>query len=305
MKKIFLGVHWFVILSLVIGYVILFFNTPEQPNTSGLEIGEQTRLILRMSILVILLLIWFFGSLAVVRSFAYAKETKNDRFKALFRSIGAGMMVLTGGSIITSFVGQIRSYNPYNAEMHRAITILLNYLYVFIPFISFWYIYCAVSHKYHARLLRNKNIIVGATITAVIGIFWMALIFTNPERQSSELNSPSFYINDTLIIFTIVIPTILAWFFGVMATLRMSDIAVETQNVLQKHALSKIIIGIWLLIFDNILLSGLLSVGIDRLVIIGTNGIIIIVYVFVFINLFAYQRISSGIKEMSLLEISA
>jgi hypothetical protein len=306
MKKIFRHIRTIIILFLAIVYIVLFFNTPEQPPVSGFEIGEQTRNILKMSIIGIFLLTWFLGMLASIRSFDYAQKTHNEKFKILFHALGIGILVLVVGSAITSFVDQIRNYNPENEEIHRNITIVLNYLYVLIPLISFSHLYCAISHKYlKVKLSHNKNFVVGVAITVAIGSLWTALIFTNPARQGTGLNSPGFYINDTLIIFTIIIPTIFSWFFGVMSTLRMSDIATEIQETLKKRAFSKIIVGVWLLIFDNILLSGLLSVGVDRLMIIGTSGIIVIIYLFVFINLIAYHRLSSGVKEMSHLDISA
>jgi hypothetical protein len=225
--------------------------------------------------------------------------------RLFFRLLGWGVGILLCGSIAAILVGQIKNYYPSDELMKRAVTIVTNYIYVVSSLIGFGVIHRASLANHQRKTGRpNQNTFIVICLTAVIGLLWAALIFTNASRQISAVPgaAPSFYINDWLIVATIIIPTIVGWFFAVMSALILSDTGPTAVDERRRRQFSRLTIGIWLLLFGFIILNGILSIGAERFMSVGLSGVLIIIYVFVLAVLAAYWGISSSIKNLFLLE---
>ncbi len=259
-------------------------------------------IILKISFTALVGLTWFFGALAIRRGFVFAGKIKEEGFRKFLFDLSLGLSILVFGYMLATFVGQIRSYNPDNLMVIRMVTIAVNYIYVLTQFFGFYFLYKGVSfYKTQQKIdAHSKNIVVGIVITLIIGSLWVWLIFTNTTRQVSTVMNinPSFFINDFLIVFTIIIPTLFGWFFGIMASLGLADLSIESPNIYFQKAFSKLVSGVWLLILSFVVLFGILSISVQRLLNLGLAGVLVIVYVFILIILWAYGYTALSLKNL-------
>lgn len=280
--------------------VALFFQPTQTPASSSFVLSETARRLLQITFAVPVILIWFLGIESVLESSFYAKKARSETDKALFRTLAWGIGVLLGGFIFGTFVGQLKAYYPVNEFLRRMTTIIVNYTYVFPPLFGFWILSRAVNPAHRSAMREREYNGVAAFLTLLIGIFWVAVIFTNTGRQVSRAGlPPSFYVNDFVIVATIILPTLLAWFYGIVAAFRLADFSAETTERGRERTLSRLVFGIQLLIFSYILLFGLLSLGSVRILGLGLGGVIMALYLFITALFVAHWRISASIKNLS------
>ncbi len=279
-------------------YAYLTLHAPVSRTTpSQFQLGSGLRLILQSSYVILIAFTWFFGTVAVRSGFIFAKKIQEKDFKKLLFNLSMGLGTLVLGFITATFVGQIRTYNPYDPNIVRTVSIIVNYIYVAAQFFGFWFLYRAVEKKMN---VHYKNMIVSVIITLIIGIIWVGLIFTNPTRQISSVANinPTFYISDFLILYTIILPTLCGWFFGITASFDLADISIQSSNLKLQRSFSQLVSGVWLLVLSFIVLFGILSVGAQRLLAVGLSGVLIIIYAFVFIILSAFGYTALSLKKL-------
>ncbi len=281
-------------------YAVSLFFQPDQSVSAAFTLGENARKILRITFTVPIMLIWFLGTESILSSSFSAKKARSGAEKSLFRALSWGIGILLGGFVFGTFVGQLKSYFPDNESVRRMTTIIVNYTYVFPPLFGFWILSRAVNPAQRTATREREYNGMAVFLAFLVGTFWAALIFTNTGRQVSRGVGlpPSFYISDILIVATIILPTLLSWFYGIAAALRLSDFSAEITERGRERVLSRLVFGIQLLIFSYILLFGLLSLGSTRLIGLGLVGVIIALYLFIAALLAAHWLISASIKNL-------
>lgn len=288
-----------VVAVLAIGYSLaLFFQPTTAASAAVFNISNAALAILKITIAMPIILVWFLGAASIAGSLRHADGSPHQELKRRYRSLAYALGFLVSGLIVGAMFGEIRSYYPNSASVQRIGTILANYMYVFPPLVGFWLLYHGMRSDTERKEFTNQNRIVAAILVGIIGILWMTLIFTNEGRQTSSLAglSPSFYLSDGAIIASIIMPTLLSWFFGIRAALALSDLYMQDSD--RWHVFSRLIAGIWLLIFSYIIILGLLSAGGARLLALGLTGILVAIYLFLFVLLAAHWMIASSIKEL-------
>ncbi len=289
-----------ILIVLVAAHALLSFYAPRAAATPGFELSESARLIIQISFVFFTVLSWFFAASAVIYARSLASQIKpEDKTNYFLRRLSWGVGILILGFVIATFTGHIRTYNPGNEFVRMSVTILNNYVYVFSSLIGLGFIYRAFRHQKKTGMF-NYNIVAAVAITIVVSALWAGLIFTNPSRQTSTAPGlyPSFYINDLWIILTIVLPTVLAWFMGILAALNFSDFSVEAEGYEKQKMTSRLVSGIWLLVFNVMILFGILSAGSERLLSTGLVGVLVIVYFFIFMMIIANWRVAAALKKL-------
>src|SRR3989344_8109916 len=260
-KKLLGKIIFCFIMGLVIAaYVYLTLNAPSPANTRPeCPLTGIQKILMQFSFIGLMVVTWILGAVAVWQAWYFSQTTNKGEFDTIFKNLSFGVGILLSALIVATLIGQIRTYHPGNEDIRRVVTIAVNYVYVFAQFLGFWFFYKGFAVKEKKPGVYNHNIIVGIILTLVIGSFWVALIFSNPTRQVSGGPgiTPSFYISDLLIIATIILPTLLGWFFGITSSLRLADFSIEASDVNYQKAFSKLVSGVWLLILGFIILLGI------------------------------------------------
>lgn len=285
-----------IVTVLAIGYLFGTFFQPAPTGPQALEIGDTARAILKVTVVAPIILVWFLGVASILGSLRLSDTIANEDTKKRYRLFAYAILFLVSGLIAGIILGEIRSYYPDAAQVQRAMTILANYTYVFPPLVGFWLLYGSAHTD--SKTAFGQNDVVAAVLSAIVGALWTGIIFTNAVRQTSLVAgvSPSFYLGDGVIVASIVIPTLLSWFFGIRSALAFSDVSVRNDK--NRGAFSRMVLGIWLLIFSYIIILGLLSAGGERLFALGLGGILAAIYVFLLALLAAHWLIASGVEKL-------
>ncbi|MBI3633073.1 MAG: hypothetical protein HY226_02160 [Candidatus Vogelbacteria bacterium] len=293
------------ILGVLYAYLTLMAPEPSKV-IPGFEMTYIARKVLQTTLIVPIILTWFFAIRTVLYTQFYYYHVSKEPQRTFFRLLGFGIGALIGGFIVATLVGQIRNYNIDNDLVKGAVTIAVNYVYVLSGLVGFGLIYRATRNEASKKMdSPNQNMAVGICLALIIGVIWALLIFTNTSRQVSDIpgSTASFYISDFLIITTVIIPTVVGWFLAVMSALNLSEKGPAVVDQKIRRQFSRLTIGLWFLLFSLIVLNGILAIGTDRLVRVGLLVVLIIIYFFILLVLLAYWKISKSIEGLLLEEL--
>jgi hypothetical protein len=152
-----------------------------------------------------------------------------------------------------------------------------------------------------ALKIAGGDTLIKVMIVSVLALVYIFLIYTNPNRQEAinAVTPASYYLPDFFIATTLVIPVIAMWWFGFSAAFLLSEVITRSINADQFKAQTKILYGIWAIIFTSILLQALLSLGAGRLMSIGLGPLLGIVYVFIVLQGVGYLFVSLGARQLN------
>ncbi|MBI2063372.1 MAG: hypothetical protein HYT65_00035 [Candidatus Yanofskybacteria bacterium] len=221
--------------------------------------------------------------------------------KLLFKAEGSdniktrGLHLLATGILITVLVllvnimlGQIRSriLIPLNIyEIEKISTIVTNYIYSFGYLLSFYIIFRGTQKMTTATAAyKTWNVLTSAIVVILVGTLYVGLSLSNPDRMISLTPGvrPSHYLSDVLILTTVILPSMLAWFFGIVTAFNLADIFSSPDYQSHQKSYQNLFSGMLLIIFSIIILQTILSIGTTRFIVIGLTPVLALIYLFAF-----------------------
>lgn len=285
-------------------YLCLTFFAPQMTNNT-FNFSPLQILLLKITIAFPYIATWWFavyGLSKLEQYIAIAKE-ENATMVLLLSSFRTGLLWIVTSTIIVALIGVIRPYFATNTDISPFFTILTNYLYVFPQLIGFFLIYRGVTQLQASKEMsehKHTSYLLTTLVVFFIASIYLFLIATNPTRQfSSDPAIPAtYYLPDVLILFTIILPILGSWWLGFSAAFTMSDIIPYLTRAELYKGLTRIVYGIWSIIFTSILIQALLSLGGTRLYGLGIGVILLVVYIFVLLQGIGYLFIALGSKTL-------
>lgn len=280
-------------------YLLLTFFAPQAANSFGLS--REQIFFLKGTIALPYIATWFFAAygLSTLELYLAAAKKEDVTMLALLRSFRNGLLWIVTGTIFVALIGGIKSYFAAITALLPVFTIVTNYLYVFPPLIGFLIIYKGVVRLESSEHKQNSNLF-NTIIVLIISAFYIFLISTNPTRQfSADPAIPAtYFLPDSLILLTIIIPITLTWWLGFSAAFTMSDLIPYLARAELFKGITRILYGIWSIIFASIIIQGLLSLGGTRLYEIGLGILLLVIYVFIFLQGLGYFLIALGSNSL-------
>ncbi len=286
-----------VVLIFFILYVVLTFITPQTATSQEqFQISDTTLFWIRLSIVVPYFLMWFatFYSMRVLK----LVSEKTGEFAALGKSFSLGFLLLLIGTIATTTLGAARSFLVFSSPSFLPIlTILINYLYAFLPLGAFLVMYYGLKKSEQPDTIPAKQsdgAMMQSILTAiVIGLAYVPLIFSNSNRQIAfSIDTPaSYYLPDFLIIITLVLPILVGWALGIVVALKLN----RKFLALDLPYARTFVNGIFLVVFASMILQAILSLGTARLYEFGLSIILILIYILIFFQTAGYVLTARGV----------
>ena len=290
-------------------YLYLSFSTPQSTSTSSYNFSAGTRAFLILSFS-LPIFISFFLFIRSYRSSALflpqASETSEikNRFWRGLHAISVGFLLLTVVLMVGVMISQVRQrFYPVEVEplVYQWLTILLNWIYS-VGYLAVFYLIFRGSNGIVSDGSAEKkwSALLSVIVVGLVSAMYGLLVFTNPDRTSTVPGqAASFYLNDWLILLTIVLPSAVGWFLGILATFNLTDHRILA---ISRNGSRHLFYSLFLIITSAVLLQLILSVGLTRFLQLGITAILILIYVFVFVLMVGAIMFISGISKFRISE---
>ena len=302
----FLSPHIIVMAIALTVYVLLGYILPTPTARPAYNFTPLQIFIIRITVLVPWIATAALGTIGYVRLRRYAESVPDRTASRPFRLLSMGIMVLIWSLVIASIVGQVRSHYIYNHAIVVPITIFANYLYALAPLVGFAIIWKAVRKMSGnpQPLQLSAATIVAIVVLVGLAVSYIALIFTNPNRQTdvSATIPATYYLPDWLTVATIALPVIASWVVGFAAVARIREYQRKVSGIIYRKFMGTLSYGVALFVSGSILYEGLLSLGTQRLLNAGLGAVFVLIYLFLTVQFVGYLLVSKAAKKLTIIE---
>lgn len=295
---------YFLVFLLWDAYLFLTLQSPiTASNSLGLSDGTIT--FLRLTIAVPYLVIWIAAAFAVVKIRKYAVAIKGSKEAPAFHAFALGIFILLVGLVASAFLSTARNLVGADSTWRPALTILINYSYVFPYLGAFWLMLQGsrrLADQTNATAL-SKNLIFYVLVLIGLAYLWLNLIFTNSTRAVSQGDSPAtYYLADSLIVLSIVIPSLLTWFWGLKIGDQLRQYYHLVKGIIYRASLRRFVRGVQLVVLASVILQGIMALGAERLFQLGLGKLLGIIYLFILAQGLGFFLIARGAKRLAKIE---
>lgn len=283
-------------------YTILLFVGPNQnPYKWGLtEIN-----LIRVSFTLPILVIWLVAVRAVIRFKKYAVLIDGSPEADGFRRIADGLAWLLAYLISLLVLGRIpllfHSHNPLYVAVF-----IKNHLPVYILLVSSVMLYLGsmkllASHK--APTPASRTTIAWVLYLIFAGCFATFFALNPPAAQSISSNQPAFAVSAGVLMFSLVLPSLVAWGLAVIASVNMAAYAGVVKGVIYRRSLNRLVGGIYASTAFAILVE-ILVLDASHLRNIGSTAILLILYGIIVAYGIGAALIARSARHLTLIEVA-
>jgi hypothetical protein len=289
---------WFAIL-LIVGATLALTLPPNPTTLQALHISAT---VYHASVLVFILpygIIWFAAFYAYEKLNKYANKLHGTREGEAFKKIANGVSVLAWGLALPTIVSIIlEAAVARHPGFATARTLINSYFALIVTLASFTII---------SRGTRQLNEIVrvrpGRIATQLlmlfftsVGAFYVSLIIHAQDTGHNPYHLPLY-----LIITTLIIPHMFAWFIGLLSAYELWLYAHKTAGVLYKHALSYFSGGFAIVVITAIATQYLTGAYTNRPSL-SLGSVLFMFYSLLIIEAVGYTLIALAVKRLKRLE---
>lgn len=305
-KRMFAQGLWLYV-AVVVGWIAYAALTLQAPTANAQKLYHVTPaqiVALDLTFIVPLLAIWLFAAYGTAWIKYYTNLLHGAAEARGFRNLADGIFILFIGLVTQSLVGTARSYYQDTSAI-RAIVIENNYLQIIFPLAAFLLLY--MGSRRLLRFTTEKPPMFGKSVSmltvAAVSALYLWLTLHNPNRTLpvSTATPATFYLSDSMIIGTIIVPYILTWLLGVLACYNLYWFSKRSKGVIYREALRRLVIG----------LIGVLTLS-AVIQLIGTAGIqiaawslgqvLMLIYALVALMAVGYLYIAMGASRLARIE---
>jgi hypothetical protein len=287
-------------------YLLLTLSAPAT-SANQFHIAPVVLVFLKLTIALPYLVIWLSATYSFICVKNYAFSIHPSPEWRAFTDLSHGVAILLLSLIFSTIAGSLRPHFALHEFWHPMFTIITNYTYVFPYLVAFYFFYHSarsLAPLAHADKQSPWRSLVYAVPFIVFVYFWLETIFTNTARMTTHSMTleATYYLKDSLLILTIIIPSLLSWALGLQTYLLLSQYYQHVKGLLYKRALSSFVYGLASVILGSIVLQAVLSVGSTRLYHLGLGGLLLIIYIFLVIQTIGYMLLAHGAQNLSRIE---
>ncbi len=289
---------WYGLLALT--YIVLSLTVTVNPktlDTLNLELA-QYRLLL-FAVIIPYVLIWFAAFYAYLKMNQYTALLGDARERPAFKEISRGIQVMAWGLALPAIIGVIlRAIGVKNPGFESTAIIISNYLTLLVPLIAYTLIGNG-SHK--LAVLSKANITRNGFRLFILTFIVLSVYYTFLSLYSRKFNDNPYHLSRNLMILTIIIPYLYAWFIGFLSCYELLSFARKIKGLLYKRALNLLTSGIAIMIVSSIFIQFInIIFANDSSTSLGS--ILILVYVLLITEAIGFILIANGAKSLKRIE---
>lgn len=293
-------------------YLLAVYNMPNEAVKMAFDITERTAVLLRFTIAVPYLLMWLTIAFAFVKLFTYSGIIKKSREAPAFKHLAYGSVVLLGGIIATAILSSLSSvvadgmHSVLGVDVESILNILVKYGHTFPYVIAFGYFFFATN-----KLRTDEGIdfnvrrfIALAVPMVALAYVWLEVLFLGSVHGvlTGVQSEPVRYLRESVLVLTIIAPSLLAWFFAIGAITNMRSYQEQVRGVIYKKALKYFVVGLTGITLSSVLLQALNSIGTELLIGLGLAQLLNVIYFFLAVQAFGFIFMALGAKQLTKIE---
>lgn len=279
---------------------------PDASSLAKFRISTTQAKFLALTFAIPVAVIWMIGSYVYAKFRDYVSSISKDKDGRAFSTISIGLLFLCLWLPISTIFSNISNY-VY--RMHSSWTIPLvivnNYLNLLIVLAALALIYKGSSEM--ISLEQNRKASLSRYLIFIpfilISELFVFLSLNNPARQfpTPDVHVAGYYLPDWLLVGTIIIPYILAFYYGFFAVLNLYIYRRKVRGVIYKDSLDNFAKGLLCIVSSIILIRYLasLSTAFSNSTV---KTILLIIYLLLAILLLGFILFARSVKKLEKIE---
>lgn len=299
-------INSYVILPILVVYFSLVILLPA--NTAAMQtyhLTTSTYHILLFIVQLPLIATWLAAFYGYYKLRQYTLTLSGTPEEKGFVQLTRGFQWLAWSLVIPMFwtliSGGIANKHP---NFHPTATIIGNYAYLFFPLLAYTWVAngaeALLTHSGHNSAVTRQYKPVLA-LFAILGALYGYLAFRQLDLGSPQSANNQYFLPAWLLITTIVIPYLYAWFIGLSGAFMLTTIAKHTKGVLYHQGLTLIAGGVTLVIASSIGAQCIRSV-IPHSGHLALNFVLVVIYLFYLIIILGFGLIGLGAHRLKKIE---
>jgi hypothetical protein len=293
----------YLFLVLTVMYVGLVLLAPADPVVlKRYDISELQARLLNLTVVIPIVGIWLVALYGFIRFRLYASLVDASNEGKALNLVAMGLVVLgfslPGKAVVSSGFKYLVADNP---DLKPTSIIITNYVGVIFSIIAF-YLLARGALGLVRTLKRNKQMSVPSYFVPVIILLSSLFTWLILSRSvGTAENVSSYYLPNWLIITTLAVPYLLAWYYGILAFYYLSSYHKNVKGVLYKQAFSGIASGIAVIVFTSVLVQMLVTLG-GQLSRLNLTPILALVYLLIILYAVGYGLVARGARKLKQIE---
>ncbi len=249
--------HYVILAAL---YILLVFILPANSHTlHTYNLSSNQYHFILLLIILPSVAVWFTAFLAYVKLWEYAHSIKKTAEGPHFASLARGCAWLAWSLPITAIIPFcLNALANHWPEFHPTAIIISNYLNLFIPLIAF----SIIANSARGLMASNPRVAMNQESARFIvlgflaaGVLYCLLTFRRFDLSSLSSADNPYFLPIWLLILTVTIPYLYAWFIGLLAAYELTLFTRYAKGVLYQQALRYVIGGLVAVILSSIALQ--------------------------------------------------
>lgn len=293
------------IVILTIVYLVVTFATPvDQATLHRYHVSSGSVEVLLLTITLPYIVIWYMALIGYLRLRDYTQAIKDTKDGAALGRISMGILWLTLWLPVAAVVSALTSYYYHKHPAATAQMVWLNnYAGILLLFPAFWF--CYDGSRKLVRLVRQpeRMLLVGAVAYIIFAVLYTFLTLHDSSRRvpSHGVTVASYYLQDWLIVTTIIIPRLVEWLLGFQAAYNLYVYQTKVKGTIYKEALSRLSVGLSSIVVIIIILRCLQSLS-GQLNKESLGILLLLIYVLLILIAVGYALIARGAKNLKRIE---
>lgn len=292
--------------ALVLGLLVfLILVLPVSPvATEQYDLTHTQYRILLFLIYLPLAGIWYAAFYGYQKLQQYAEAIERTPEGKSFEYLARGAKWLAWGlPIPTLFSLLINAIGNSNPSFHEEAIILSGYVSLIFPLVAF----TIMSTGSRALVERAKIRISGVAtrniqlLFVLVGVLYCFLVFRNLDLNSLSASNNPYFLPVWLLVITIIIPYLYAWFMGLLTAFDIVQVAKRTKGIFYRQALQLLASGVGVVIV-SLIASQYLRTAVPRTGRVSLNFVLVLVYLLLSVMAVGYILIALGAKKLKKIE---
>jgi hypothetical protein len=284
---------------------IIFFK-PDQATLRRYHLTVTSDILLSLAIAIPYVIIWIIALVGYQRLYKYARTIEGSKDGNAFKLLTAGVLLFSIWLPITTVLGTLVTHSDAFHISKALATHINNYANILMLLAAF--ITTFVGSRRLVRMVRSWRLPSNASLYATLAFIAFSSCYTwlvlhDPVRRTptGDIRAASYYETDWLILTTIIIPRLIAWFFGIQTVMNLYLYSSKVNGNLYRAALTSLANGIGTIVLVAIVLRFFQSIT-PTLTHLSLGLLILVIYALLILMAVGYVFVAKGAKSMQMLE---